>query len=310
MPKGYVFTNDDGTVTIAQLINESILIECIVDEGAGIGQGKGCYLKGSLDGVPLVALASISNPEHRPLIGVSEESKSDTQDIRLVSRGYVPGVDTLAMDGPPGNGSILYLGEDGDLVPDKTDGIENIQVGGITETGSSGVAYVDIISTVDSGVLFTEYLDANSALYPSSNPAAAASRNGHPIIAFDDTTAESVLFGNRMPNSYGGEDIKVDIDWVAETATTGGVTWGVEFERDAPGGNDIDSDSFAAQQTGTSTTNGTSGVITRTTITLTQAEADSVAASDYFRMRVQRVTGDGGDTMTDDAEIVKISLRV
>lgn len=157
---------------------------------------------------------------------------------------------------------------------------------------------------------FMAQFDANNALYPSTDPAVASSRNAHPIIAFDDTTAESVVFNSSVASGYGGEDINVDIDWVAETATTGGVTWGVEFEANAPGGNDIDSDSFAAQQTGTSTTNATSGIITRTTITLTQAQADAIAANDSFRLRVERVTGDGGDTMSDDAEIIKVSVRV
>jgi len=157
---------------------------------------------------------------------------------------------------------------------------------------------------------FTLHFDANDALFPDSDPAVANSRNNHPILGFDDTTAESVVFNNTIPNSYDGESINVDIDWVAETATTGGVTWGVEVERNAPGGNDIDSDSFSTQQIGNSDTNATSGIITRTTITLTQSEADGVTANDYFRLRVQRVVSDGDDDMTDDAQIVKVSVRV
>jgi len=148
--------------------------------------------------------------------------------------------------------------------------------------------------------------DANDAVYPSSNPAVANSRNGHPIIAFDDTTAENVLFGAAVPAGYSGGDTDIHIDWVAATATTGGVTWGVEIERNAPGGTDIDSDSFDTQQTGNSTTSGTSGIITRTTITLTQAEADAIEALDAYRLRLQRVVGDGGDDMTGDAQVVRV----
>jgi len=47
---------------------------------------------------------------------------------------------------------------------------------------------------------FTLHFDANDALFPSSNPAAASSRNAHPIIAFDDTTAENIIFNNTIPN--------------------------------------------------------------------------------------------------------------
>lgn len=151
--------------------------------------------------------------------------------------------------------------------------------------------------------------NANDAVYPSSNPAVADSRNGHPIISFDDTVAENVLFSSMASLNYSGGDVTVTIDWVAETATTGGVTWGVEIERNAAAGTDIDSDSFDTQQTETSTTNGTSGIITRTTIILTQAEADAVEALDSYRMRLQRVVGDGGDDMTGDAQVLRVGVR-
>lgn len=140
-------------------------------------------------------------------------------------------------------------------------------------------------------------------------PAGAASRNGHPILEFDDSSAEDEIFNESMSRDYRGASITVDIDWVAETAVTGGVAWGVEFERIAPGGQDIDSDGFAAQQTGTSTTNATNGVVTRTSITLTQAQADAIEAGDAFRLRIERVTGDGGDTMVNDAQVLRIVGR-
>jgi len=86
-------------------------------------------------------------------------------------------------------------------------------------------------------------------------------------------------------------------------------TWSIEFERNAPGGDDIDSDSFAAQQIATSTTNGTSGIITRSTITLTQAQADAIEALDSYRMRLQRVVGDVGDDMVGDAQVLRVGVR-
>lgn len=176
-----------------------------------------------------------------------------------------------------------------------------------TELWSASKISTELAST--GGADLWSALNANNATFPASNPAAASSRNGHPILAFDDTTAENVIFSPVMSNDYSAGNLTIDIDWVAETATTGGVTWGVEFERVAPGGTDIDSDSFHTQQTGTSTTNGTSGIKTRTSITLTQAEADGIAAGDAFRLRVQRVTGDGGDTLADDAQILGVIGR-
>ena len=127
------------------------------------------------------------------------------------------------------------------------------------------------------------HFNANDATFPATNPAGGFSRNGHPILLFDDGTAENVIFHGVMSRDYASAspgNILVDLDWVAPTVTTGDVTWGVEFERVAPGGQDIDSDSFATQQTGTSTTNGTTGVVTRTTISLTQTQADSIEAGE------------------------------
>lgn len=163
--------------------------------------------------------------------------------------------------------------------------------------GGTGVAIADAAS-----------FDANDAIFPSSNPAVASSRNGHPLIGFDDTVDENVLFSSAMSSNYAGADINIDIDWIAETAITGNVVWGVEIERNAPGINDIDSNSFATQKTATGAANGTSGIITRTTITLSQAEADTVAANDSYRMRIERVASDGSDTMAGDAQILKIAV--
>ena len=150
--------------------------------------------------------------------------------------------------------------------------------------------------------------DANDATFPAADPAAASSRNGHPILAFDDTTDESVIFHDTMSNDYSDDALTVDVDWVASAATTGDVGWDVAFERITPGGQDIDSDGFAAVQSGSSTTSGTSGIVTRTSIAFTQAQADAMTAGDAFRVSVTRDTGVGSN-MTGDAQVLRVSVR-
>ncbi len=150
--------------------------------------------------------------------------------------------------------------------------------------------------------------DANMATFPASAPAAAASRNEHPLIAFDATVVENVVFHGVMSNDYqSGSNLLIDIDWVAATAVIGDVVWGVEVETIATGGHDIDSDSFATQQTGQSTTNATSGIVTTTTITLTNVQADAIAASDAFRLRAQRVAT--SDDLLGDAQLLRVQGR-
>ncbi len=147
----------------------------------------------------------------------------------------------------------------------------------------------------------------NQALFPSADPAQGTSRNGHPLLAFDDSTDESVTFHGKMSEDYvSGSNLLVRIDWVASTATTGDVKWGVEVERIADGGLDIDSDSFDTQQFDTDTTDGTSGVTTRTTITLTNAQADAIAKGDAFRLRIERDTSVAGN-MSGDAQILRVT---
>ena len=102
-------------------------------------------------------------------------------------------------------------------------------------TGSEWIEVAQIVPTII-GDLDSGGFNANNAIYPSTDPATANSRNGHPIIVFDDTVAENVLFSGVRSTKYTGGDIAVHIDWVAETAITGGVTWGVKFECITPSG--------------------------------------------------------------------------
>lgn len=132
-------------------------------------------------------------------------------------------------------------------------------------------------------------------------------RNGHPTLAFDQTTNESAMFHDVMSNDYANGNLTVDIDWRAASATSGDVKWNVAFERTAV--KDIDSDGFAAIQTATDAANGTSGIKTRTSITFTQAQADSIVAGDDYRIRITRDASNGGDDMVGDAQVSRVSIR-
>lgn len=150
--------------------------------------------------------------------------------------------------------------------------------------------------------------DATFASIGGVPPALAVSRNAHLLAAFDDTVSENVSFEAVVPPFYNaGASLRVDIDWVAATAVAGDVEWEVSFERVAPGGQDIDADGFAAAKTVVDTTDPTSGVVTRSTITFTNAEADSVTPGDDFRLRIVRDTAVGGN-MVGDAQILAVQV--
>ena len=151
--------------------------------------------------------------------------------------------------------------------------------------------------------------DPNMATFPATAPAAATSRNEHPLIAFDDTTDENIIFHYVMSQDYAEGNLTVDIHWLAASATTGDVKWNVQFETLAPLGQDWDNDSFAAVQTVTSTTAATSCIATRTSIPLTRAQADTISKGGAFRLRVTRDADDAGDTMVGDAQIGGVLIR-
>ena len=143
---------------------------------------------------------------------------------------------------------------------------------------------------------------------PASNYATLDTRNAHPVLDFDPATAESILFSGVLPPNYAGGGLTVRLSWAATTATGGDVVWSAAFERLS--GQDIDSDGFASARTATGTANGTSGVLTVTSISFTHgAQIDSLAAGEAFRLQISRAAADAGDTMSGDAELIAVEIR-
>ena len=156
--------------------------------------------------------------------------------------------------------------------------------------------------------------DTVGIFYPENNnpPASAAAipdtRNAHPVLDFNADADRSAVFPGLMPRNYAGGGVQVILHWMATTATTGDVKWDVQWEQST--GQDIDSDGFAAAQTATATTHGTSGIATETTIAFTNgAQMDSVVAGNAYRLKVTRDADAAGDTMLNDAELFRVEVR-
>lgn len=145
---------------------------------------------------------------------------------------------------------------------------------------------------------------------PATNYATVDSRNGHLVLDFDDTTEETINFESILPRNYAGGGITATVHWMATTATSGDVVWGISFERHLAGTDDLDADSFGSEQTATATASGTSGVLTATTIASTNgSQVDSIAVGDHIRIKIARKAAAGGDTMTGDAELIGVELK-
>lgn len=142
---------------------------------------------------------------------------------------------------------------------------------------------------------------------PTSNYATFDTRNGHPVLDFDGSTNETAIWTRWMPAQYDGGGVTVTISYMSED-TSGDIDWDVGFEAIADGGDDMDSDSFAAvNSTDGTTVPGTSGQPDYVTVTFTDgADMDSVAAGSMFRIKVVRDASN--DTSTGDANLLGVLI--
>lgn len=145
---------------------------------------------------------------------------------------------------------------------------------------------------------------------PASAAATPDRRNTMLVLDFDDSTDESAVFPGALSDAYGGGGLTVTLVWMATSATTGNVVWNVQVERHEDDAVDLDSDSFAAAQAATGTTASASGEVQYTNVTFTDgAQMDSLAAGESFRLKVTRDADNGSDTMTGDAELLRVIVR-
>jgi hypothetical protein len=140
---------------------------------------------------------------------------------------------------------------------------------------------------------------------PASAFATLDTRNSIACLDFDTATEEAAIFVGVIPEGATlTSGITIRITWTAATATSGDCRWGAQWMRC---NTDIDSDSFDTATEVTTTTNGTSGIPNVTSITCTSI--DGVTAGDMYRLRIYRDTGDAGDTMAGDAELLTVEAR-
>lgn len=147
---------------------------------------------------------------------------------------------------------------------------------------------------------------------PATINATFDTRNGHPVLDFDDGTDEEAVFTGFMPRGYAGGGLTVTTVWAMTSATSGQVSWQAAIEWMDVASTDFDADSFAAFQPGTFTVPGTSGQAIGSAIAFTSgAQMDSAAAGYPFRLKIRR-DADGSvatDSATGDAELLIVEIR-
>lgn len=149
------------------------------------------------------------------------------------------------------------------------------------------------------------------AEFPSSNFAALSMSNQRPVVAFDaaPSTSEYCYWTGIAPQGL-GTTLTAVVYYAMASATTGGVVFDVAVEAVTPtDALDLDATtSFDTTNTGTdASVPATAGYMETISITLTNK--DSIAAGDYFRLRLTRDHDHATDTATGDAHVFAMELR-
>lgn len=144
---------------------------------------------------------------------------------------------------------------------------------------------------------------------PAASFATFDTRNSQPVIDYDDTAEENGIFSGVMPRNYAGGGVTFYIHWAATSAVAGTTVWQTALERLGTV-QDMDSDSFATGNNGTTLTQGTAGLLNITNIAHTDgAQMDSIAVGEGFRVRLSREVADAQDSMVGDAELRFIEMK-
>lgn len=149
-----------------------------------------------------------------------------------------------------------------------------------------------------------------SANFPSSNmPAPSVDGQLRPALGFDASVDESCDWTFIAPQGLTGA-LTLVVTYRMASATTGNVVLQAALEAITDGdATDTDAASSfdTANSSGAVAVPGTAGYIDQASITMTNA--DSIAAGDYCRLRLNRDADNGSDTAAGDLQVLALELR-
>jgi hypothetical protein len=243
---------------------------------AGVGVW---YQKSGVD----LQFKNVNNSGSNSGISVTDDTANNEIDVSL-------DINSLTADGSPDSAADYVATWDADAAVHKKVLLSNIGGGGSQKYWQS-------------------WTPGHHGMYFSSSCYfgwAATAAEGVPAWIYDAATIEEIILNGYMSEQYGAGDVSVNVQWSAAlTATTGDVKWNIAF-KSLSSSVDLDTKGYATAQTVTTTTHGTNGATVISSITFTNAQADSITAGDAYQLKVTRHASDSGDTMSADAEVLRV----
>lgn len=147
-----------------------------------------------------------------------------------------------------------------------------------------------------------------NAELPSASYAQHSVVNNRPVLAFDAAADESACFSGIAPQGFTGAVTAV-VTYMMASAVADDVVVTAAIEAVSDGdATDLDAgDSFDTANSATATVPATAGYIDQISITCTNA--DSIAAGDYFRLKITRDADNVADSATGDLYLLAVELR-
>jgi hypothetical protein len=133
-----------------------------------------------------------------------------------------------------------------------------------------------------------------------------------PVLDFDDTTQEYADFYCMLPEHYDGGGLTLTLVWSAAEAAPDVVEWQAALRRIADDAEDLDTTAHTYTYNAVvATAPSVVGEVAYDDITFTDgADMDSVAAGEYFILRITRdPTPSSGTDVTGDASLHAVHVK-
>lgn len=144
---------------------------------------------------------------------------------------------------------------------------------------------------------------AEAALPYGANPAGSTLRNSRAVLTYDDTTEQAALFPGVAHKNLTDANRTFYVEWASAVSTSGGAVFSVQFE--ATAGKSLDVSSFAAEVLMPAVPcNASLGFTSVSSVELTKAQMDNLAARGTYRVVVSRKPSAPGDDMVGLAHVL------